>query len=252
MDKICCVFVCNGSFLPEFKKTAYELRLNGLWDGDIILIIGDDLDENLLKLDQFIIEQKIKLLKFKNIVFDQETKEILESIKTDGRNLTKKFQWHKLHVFNDFFKQWDYVFYLDCGMKIHSNIEPILKLRQKNSFIGQSDNYPDNGWDLSVQFDKTNKLFDRLNEKYQLNIDYPQTGLMLFDTNLITENLFEELLTIVKEYPITKTNEQAYVSLYFTNINKKWVNLKIGDEDKYYYHPFRLNKDKDYIITKYN
>ena len=252
MDKICCVFTCDKLFLGAFKKTANELIHNGKFNNDIVLIIGNDINEHEIKLDPFITENNINIFKICNIFFEQEINKQLESVKTDGRNLNKKFQWHKLHVFNIFFKKWDYVFYLDCGMKIHSDIKPILDLRQKNSFIAQSDNYPDNGWDLSIQFDKTNNLFNDLNKQYILNIDYPQTGLMLFDTGLITNGLFNELLEIVYKYPITKTNEQAYVSLYFTNINNKWVKLPIGDDNVYFYHPFRLNKDKDYIITKYD
>lgn len=252
MDKICCVFTCDKLFMDSFKKTANELINNGKFNNDIVLIIGDDINENEIKLDPFIVDNDINIFKISNIFFKQEINKQLESVKTDGRNLNKKFQWHKLHVFNTFFKKWDYIFYLDCGMKIYSDIKPILDLRQKNSFIAQSDNYPDNGWDLSTQFDKTNNLFNILNKKYNLKVDYPQTGLMLFDTSLITNELFNELLEIIYKYPITKTNEQAYVSLYFTNINKRWIKLPIGNNDVYFYHPFRLNKDKDYIITKYN
>lgn len=252
IDKICSVFVCNKLFLNSFKKSLNDLINNGLYNGDIVLIIGDDIDETEIKLESFIVENGVKVLKLKDITFSRETKYILESIKTDGRNIEKKFQWHKLHVFNIFFKQWDYVLYLDCGMKIHSDIKPILDLREKNKFIAQSDNYPDNGWNLSMQFDKNNNFFNTLNKNFNLSIDYPQTGLMLFDTNLITNDLFDDIIKIVNKYPITRTNEQSYVSLYFTNINKCWKKLPKDNGEKYYYHPFRLNSDKEYIITKYN
>lgn len=252
MDKICTVFTSNRLFLDVFKKSARELIDNGLFTGDVVLIIGDDLDENQLKLDSFFIDYKIKIVKFKNICFSEETNNILESIiVADGRNLNKKFQWHKLNIFNVYFKKWDYVLYLDCGMKIHQNITPILNLIGDNKLIAQSDNYPNNGWDLSIQFDITNPLYNQLSSKYNLHIDYPQTGLLLFDTKIITKTLFDDLLNLVNEFPITKTNEQAYVALYFTNIKKIWEQIPMGDEFQYFYHPFRLNNDKNYIITKY-
>ena len=128
---------------------------------------------------------------------------------------------------------------------------PILNLREKNKLIAQSDNYPDNGWTLKLQFDMTNPLSNDLASKYNLNIDYPQTGLMLFDTEIINERLFYDLLKLVDKFPITKTNEQAYVALYFTNVKKIWEQIPIGDETQYFYHPFKINKDKNYIITKY-
>jgi len=251
MDKICAVFIANNSFISEFKKSAQQLLNNGLFRGDIVLIIGDDLNEDVIISDSFFIDNKIEIVKFKNIEFSNNTRNSLESVKTDGRNITKKFQWHKLHIFNVFFKKWDYVFYLDCGMKIHQDVSPILNLRKENSIVAQSDNIPDNGWNLGVQFDKTNPLFQSLNENFNLGIDYFQSGLMLFDSNLITDTLFDEFIKLVDEYPITKTNEQSYIALYFTNIKKVWCATPLGDEEKYYYHPFRIGKDKNYIITKY-
>lgn len=252
MDKICCVFICNKPFLDVFKKTVTDLLYNGLFNNDIVLIIGDDINIDELKLDSFFIENKIEIVKFKNISFSNNTNSILESIKiSDNRNITKKFQWHKLHIFNTFFKKWDYILYLDCGMKIHQDIQPILNLRKVGKFIAQSDNFPNNGWDLSVQFDNTNPRYKLLENNFNLNIDYPQTGLMLFDTEIITETLFNEILNLVDKYPITKTNEQAFIALYFTNIKKIWEVIPIGDNEQYFYHAFRLYNDKNFIITKY-
>lgn len=252
-QNICCVFTCNNLYLDSFKKSAKELINNGGFSGDVVLMIGDDLEENDLKSDSFFVEYKIEIVKFKKICFSKETNNILESISVeDKRNLNKKFQWHKLNIFNVFFKRWDYVLYLDCGMKIHQNIIPILNLKEKNKLIAQSDNYPNNGWTLNVQFDTRNPFYIKLASKYDLNIDYPQTGLILFDTGIINEKLFYDLLKLVEEFPITRTNEQAYVALYFTNIKQIWQQMPIGDENQYFYHPCRINKDKNYIITKYN
>lgn len=252
-QNICCVFTCDNLYLDAFKKSVQELISNGGFTSDVILMIGEDLEENDLKLDPFFIDYNIKIIKFKKICFSNETKNMLESIIVeDKRNLNKKFQWHKLNIFNVFFKKWDYVLYLDCGMKIHQNITPILNLKEINRFIAHSDNYPDNGWNLNVQFDNRNPLYIKLASKYNLNIDYPQTGLMLFHTEIINETLFYDLLKLVDEFPITRTNEQAYVALYFTNIKKIWKKMPIGDENQYFYNALRINKDKNYIITKYN
>jgi hypothetical protein len=251
MDKICCVFVSNKPYLDKFKKTVIDLLYNGLYKNDIVLIIGDDFLEDELYNDFFFIQNKIKIVKFENIDFGEKTKTHLENIKTDGRNILKKFQWHKLHIFNEFFKKWDFILYLDCGMKIHSDINPVLDLRKKDKLIAHSDNFPNNGWDLSLQFESNNELFKRLEYKFNLRIDYPQTGLMLFDTSIISNNIFQNLLNLVHAYPISKTNEQAYIALYFTNILKIWERMPEGNEEKYYYHCFKLKKDKNYIITKY-
>jgi hypothetical protein len=252
MDKICCVYTCNSPYFNDFKISANQLLTNGKFGGDIVLIIGDDLETETINNDEFINSNNIIVKKFKNITFHIETNTKLESIKVDGRNINKKFQWHKLHVFDVFFKNWDYVFYLDCGMKIHGDIDKILKTRKEGCLVAQSDNYPNNGWDLAIQFDKTDPIFNTLNQKYSLNIDYPQTGIMLFDTKIISDNLINNLINLTCEFPITRTNEQAIIALYFTNIEKRWVLIPIGDEETYYYSSFRIHNDKNYIISRYN
>jgi hypothetical protein len=137
-------------------------------------------------------------------------------------------------------------------MKIHNSIDKILNTRKEGCFIAQSDNYPNNGWDLAIQFDKTDPLFDILNKKYSLNIDYPQTGIMLFDTSIISETLIKDLINLTCDFPITRTNEQGIIALYFTNIDKRWVRIAEGDEEIYYYSSFRIHNDKKYIISRYN
>jgi len=252
MDKICCVYTCNSAYLNDFKISVDQLLKNGKFNSDIVLIIGDDLELETIINDEFIKSKGIIVKKFKNITFPFEINNKLESIKVDGRNIHKKFQWHKIYVFDVFFKKWDYVFYLDCGMKIHNSIDKILNTRKEGCFIAQSDNYPNNGWDLAIQFDKTDPLFDILNKKYSLNIDYPQTGIMLFDTSIISETLIKDLINLTCDFPITRTNEQGIIALYFTNIDKRWVRIAEGDEEIYYYSSFRIHNDKKYIISRYN
>jgi hypothetical protein len=225
------------------------LITNGKFNGDVVLIIGDDLELDTIVKNDFIILNNIIVKKFKNISFPLEISTKMESLTEVNKN--KKFQWHKVHVFDVFFKNWDYVFYLDCGMRIHNDISKILNVRKKNFFIAQSDDYPGSGWDLSMQFVKTDPLFNILNQKYSLNIDYPQTTLMLFDTNIIDNNLINNLIDLTCEYPITRTNEQAIIALYFTNINKIWEVIPEGDEEIYYYSYNRIYNNKDYIITKW-
>ena len=41
----CVVFVCNGKYLNKFKNTLQSLRKNGQYNGEVLLIIGNDLKE---------------------------------------------------------------------------------------------------------------------------------------------------------------------------------------------------------------
>ena len=247
----CVVFVCNNSYFYKFINTCNELITNGKYTGDICLVIGNDLLNNdVLKCDM-IINNKIIIKHFPDIVFTTEWKDINNNIETDGRNLTKTFQWHKLHLFNTFFKQWEYIFFIDCGMSIFSDISPMLNEIQKNTLLAHSDAYPTYEWKLHVQFCKKNKeYFTKLSTTYDLDIDYFQTGIMLFDTEIITENTFTDLLNLAFEYPISRTNEQAIVALYFTTIKPLFKQIKTHNENTHFYDCLTRNINNKYIMLK--
>lgn len=248
---ICVVFVCNKAYFNKFINTCNQLINTGKYKGDICLIIGDDiLDDKILDCD-FIKNNNIIIKYFSNIFFPKKFLEINNNIHTDRRNLTKKFQWHKLHLFNTFFKKWDYIFYLDCGITIFSDISPILNEVTENTLLAHSDAYPTYKRKLHNQFDNINiEYFTKLNCKYNLNIDYFQTTIMLYDTKIIKENTYDDLINLMLEYPISKTNEQGILSLYFTNIKPLFKQIKTANETIYFYDYLSRNKNNEYIMLK--
>lgn len=252
-NNLCVVFVSNKDYFSKFINTCNQLITNGNYKGDICLIIGDDLlNDKLLNCD-FIIHNKIIIKYFKNIIFDDNFYKINHCIKNnDGRHITKKFQWHKLHLFNDFFKKWNYIFYIDCGMNILSDIKPIIDEATKNTLLAHSDAYPTYEWKLYDQFEKNIfEYFNKLNNKYNLNIDYFQTGILLYDTNIIEDNTFENLYNLALEFPISMTNEQGIIALYFTNIKPLFKQIKTNNGNNYYYDFFSRNNNFKYIMLKY-
>jgi hypothetical protein len=253
LKKYCVVFICNKKYFEKFVYTCQQLITNGKYNGDICLTIGDDLFQDNILECEFIKKNNIIIKYFSNMQFSNEFLEINNKVKHDGRNLTKKFQWHKLHLFNTFFKNWDYILYMDCGMNIYSDISPILNECRTNTLLAHSDAYPTYHDKLECQFDKTIvDYFIKLDNEYDLNIDYFQTALMLYDSKIIKENTYRNLLQLAFEYPISKTNEQGIISLYFTNIKPLYKQIKTHNETTHFYdYCFRNNYDK-YIITKLN
>ena len=249
MIHLCAVFVCNVSYFKKFINTCSQLITNGKYKGDICLVIGDDLKDNILLDCYFIKDNNIIIKHFPNIQFTEEFLRVNNTIYSDGRHLTKKFQWHKLHLFNTYFKKWNYVFYLDCGMNIFSDISPILNEVKENTLFAHSDAYPSYEWKLRNQFDVTNTLFVTLNNRYKLDIDYFQTGIMLYDTAIIEETTYDKLYDLSCMYPISNTNEQGIVALYFTNIKPLFQQIKTHNETTNFYdYTFRNNRK--YIIVK--
>lgn len=248
-NNLCIVFVCNKAYFNKFIQTCNQLITHGGYKGDICLVIGDDLRDDAA-LDR-IKNSKIIVKYFPDIIFTETFFKINNHISSDGRNITKKFQWHKLHLFNTFFKKWEYIFYLDCGMTIFSDVSPILKEAKENTLLAHSDAYPSYQWKLHTQFDKNNRIFPKLNHTFNLNIDYFQTGIMLYDTKIIEENTFNDLYELSLSYPISKTNEQGIMALYFTNIKPLFAQIRTHNENTYFYDALRRNNTNKYIMLKW-
>jgi hypothetical protein len=113
-----------------------------------------------------------------------------------------------------------------------------------NTLLAHSDAYPTYNWKLHNQFCKNNtKYFTKLNEKYNLNIDYFQTTILLYSTKIIENDTFDNLLNLLFEYPISITNNQGIIALYFTNIKPLFQQIKTNSGNNYYY---------DYLSEKFS
>jgi hypothetical protein len=245
------VFVCNKRYFDKFVRTCTQLITIGKYSGDICLVIGDDLKDDRL-LDHSLIKTRgIIVQHFPEIVFPEEFVRINNAIECDGRNRTKKFQWHKMHLFNTFFKRWNYIFYIDCGMSFFADISPILAEATPNTLLAHSDAYPTFEWKLHVQFDKKSELFTRLNAAYNLNGDYFQSTIMLYDTAIIEDTTFDDLMALANEFPISRTNEQGIMALYFTNVKPVWKPIRIKNDYTYFYDFASRDRSNKYIMLKY-
>lgn len=251
MDKYCVVFVCDKNYFDKFVNTCNQLITKGKYKGDICLVIGSDLQGDKVLECDFIRNNNIIIQYFPNIYFTKEFLEVNNKINCGGSNITKRFQWHKLNLFNVFFKKWNYILYLDCGINIFDDISPILEDATNNTLLAHSDSYPTYEWKLNNQFDKNiADYFSKLNNKYDLNIDYFQTTIMLYDTNIIESDTYDNLLNLSQEYPISRTNDQGIIALYFTNIKPLFKQIKIRNEYTHFYDYLRRSKQNKYIMIK--
>jgi len=250
-DKICIVLLCNAAFFGKMLYTLSGIRSNG-YQGDVCIIVGDDLKDHpalghlLLTLPGTFIKH------YNDLKFSQKFLESFYNMERAPHWKDKIFQYHKFHVFDMFFKNWDYVFYVDAGAHIFSNVQPLIDSRKPGKFLAHSDAYPTYEWNLHTQFDKNNEKFLELNEKFNLDLDYPQTTIMLFDTALINDQTVEKLIDLTEAWNFSITNDQGIIALYYTNIVNAWEQISLGDKDKWFYDfmPRDSKKDKPHIILK--
>jgi hypothetical protein len=248
MTCVAAAFVCNFRYLDKFFETCNSLIYIGEFIGDIVLVTGDDIDLEYLRNHCFIKKHpQIILHPCSDIVFDKESfATMLKTNEICDKLGYKMFQYHKYYLFTPFFKRWNYVFYIDCGAKIFDNIQPMIECATPNTLLAHSDAYPTYKWKLSCQF--RGELKERT---WDLERDYFQSTIMLFDTNIIEEDTFQELYNLTVKYPISGTNDQGILNLYFVCIKDKWKQIQIGNDATYFYDFNIRNTDKPYIMTKY-
>ncbi len=126
--------VSDFKFLRNnFDNLYYQLRTIGKYQGEILIITSKLTPTFFIRSIRK--KNNVKILRFKKINFDKKTEFELNNLNTLGgpnRNKTKKFQWHKLHLFDEYLKNWDYIFYLDINMNIHYDLNKILDINPKN------------------------------------------------------------------------------------------------------------------------
>lgn len=254
--KTCIVSYTNEKFLPKVQVMIDEIREVGKYSGDIVIIVGDDLKDRL-KYDG---DDKVIVKYFPEIDRSESIKRLKENPITEGWDnpeFNKTFLWHKLYAFHSYFKQWDKCFCMDGGMKIFKPLDKILDLKCDGTILAHYDGYPDNtNWKLKRQFDEKQfpKIFDELQSEFDLDIDYFQSTMFIYDTSLLKEDTFETLINLSKKYFTSKLLDQGIINLYFNN--KKyynvWKQIQIKDDETYYYdYTERENfKYDDYIMLK--
>lgn len=247
-DKICVVFVSDQKYLPKFYDTYKMLRTKGNYDGDVVLIITDkNLDKEIYRNRLFKNKEMSTNFYVKYLPKISVTEELKNNCLADWKCLG---YMQKYHVFDTFFSSWDYVFYIDCGMHIYSDISRILNLREKDTILAHSDCYCSPWAGIQAAFvDDGSAEYQELKNTYDLSRDYFQSTAMLFDTNLIEVETKENLKFLMSKYQMGKS-DQSYIALYFTQIEPKWKQIQLRDEQTWFYD-FSNRHPGPYIMCKY-
>jgi hypothetical protein len=227
-SSICVTFLSDAKYFDKFVETCTQLIQRGQYLAtrggsgsssdqrrDICLIIDDSLHELEIYNHPFLLENKIVVKYFPNIKFSDN----FHSIARHCDRYNKIIQYHKFYLFDQFFKKWDYIFYMDAGMQIKSPIQPILDVLKPDCFYAHSDSYHEYKWALERQFFNIGGYLEKLRQHMDLNIDYFQTTILIFDTRkYIRDNVVERLIDLTEEFPNSNTNEQGIMSIYFSKV----------------------------------
>jgi hypothetical protein len=258
-SNVCVVFICNESYYGRFQHSCNELLTNGKYNGDIALVVFDDLKS--IEQTPFIINNNIIVKRFSPFIFDSNFLLNQKLLERPSHWYAKLFQYNKFYLFDQYFKKWNYILYIDCGMRIMSDIAPILNERTAGTLLANRDGVdnetacwcipetPMKGLKIGDQFVKTAPHYHTLMERFDMKQNYFQTTCMLYDTTIIEDNTVAELYKMLLTYPISITNDQAIIALYFTQVKPAWMQLRRKNENTYFYDYVRC-VNKPYIMIK--
>jgi hypothetical protein len=258
MEKTTFVLVTDITYCSRAFITINDLRTIGEWNGDIVLITIDfNLDNNYNN----IIEKKFPCIDKTNLLnkigpngFDN----------SDKRELNKLNQWEKLHVFDDYFSNWDRVIFLDAGLRVLDNVKYILELDYKNKILAPIDGKQLTRTDNDTfmhQLDHTNSEIINLvkidfgdnifEERFMLNC------MWIYDTIILKICNKNQLIEAMNKYTICRTNEMGIMNLLFHFKYKLWERLPpIASNGKYLFEWCELNNNfhttwQNYCFLKY-
>jgi hypothetical protein len=255
------VLVTDQTYCNKAIVTINDLRTVGNWHGDIVIITIDFDLEEAYKSHQNLIEKKFPSI---------DKTHLLKEIGPDGfsnsdkREVNKLNQWEKLHVFDDYFLQWERVVFLDAGLRVLDDVKYVLELAYHNSILAPND--------ASPNF-RSNQIF-----KYQLSYDneekielikkdfgneifdsYHMLNCMwVYDTSILKICNKEELIHAMNKYTVCKTNEMGIMNLLFHFKYKLWKEFPSKSSNgKYLFEWCELNHNfyttwRDYCFIKYS
>ena len=255
------VLISNEPYINNAIKTINDIKTNGKWKDDIVLLVSESLYNNN-QLQHYAKNNNVILRNVPVRSFPKNMNLWKKQYNHPERSyiLQREFMYNKFLVFDVYFKKWDIVFYMDAGCIIYDSLERFKTSCEPNNCIyAHSDAYPyNNDWVLKRQFDI--EIFDDLNNKrdfindYEIyfNKDYFQGTMFIYDTKITDDNTVESLFKLNEKYPVAIRMDQGILNLYF-NCNKNlWNQIPIKDNKGFLYDFCKRpgNKDSDYCMIK--
>ena len=259
-DKTVFVLVTDKGYFNKAFITINDLKTIGNWQGDIVLITIDfDLQEDY-KVSQNIIEHKFPSID-KTILLNEIGPNGFSN--SDKREIYKLNQWEKLHVFDDYFLQWERVVFLDAGLRVLDDVKYLLELDYRNSILAPNDASPnfrsDQIFKHQLSFDDDSKIdLIRMDFGNEIFESYHMLNCMwVYDTSILKICNKTQLLDAMNKYTLCKTNEMGIMNLMFHFKYNLWKEFPLkASNNKYLFEWCELNHNfhttwRDYCFIKY-
>jgi hypothetical protein len=226
MDKTVFALVTDSAYFWKAIVTIDDLRRIGKWTGDLVVITIDfELNEEY-KNEQNITEVKFPIID-KSYLLNEIGQYGFKN--SDKRELFKLNQWEKLHIFDDYFLNWDRVVFLDAGLRVLDDVIYILELDYKNKMLAPIDGKqlnitPDAIFKHQLDHDNLDKI-NLIKNDFGENIleqHHMLNCMWVYDTNILKICNKEQLINAMNTYTVCRTNEMGIMNLLFHFKYKLW------------------------------
>jgi hypothetical protein len=221
--------ITDFNYYDKAKRTILDLRSKGNWSGKIVLITIDfNLNTNFKDFYN-ITEVKFPLIDKTVLLNKIGENGFIDT--TDKREINKLNQWEKIHVFDDYFKQWSRVVYLDSGLRVLDDVKYILELDYKNKILAPKDGklYEDQNFKCQISYYNT-ELINSLKEEFGEHIlqsNYMLNCMWIYDTDILKLCNKTQLIEAMNKYTFCKTNEMGVMNLLLHFKYRFWEMLPI-------------------------
>lgn len=222
-QRIALVTYTSASYLERAKLTIEGIRKTGQFYGDLVVMTDGqcEIDPRYIRRMNLIVKP------FPEV----DVSNLLAQIRMhpfqnwDGREYNKPKQWNKIYTFDPYFKQWDFVLFVDAGLRIFDSLEFFYPHFRPGKLVAMDDGHPDFTKKFSCQLELSNEpVVAELKKIFDLEANYFLNCLYLYDTSLITDTTVSDLIELMNRFPISKTNEMGIMNIYFHSV---WVPLNI-------------------------
>jgi len=213
------------NFIDQAKQLFSSVYFNAGWQGDYLLLTHDLSAEDTIWFETRGI-----------IVYDQP----LVSTLPVGDKKYSPIILSKFYFFQEYFKKWQKIIFLDADILVYASLDNLLKLTGFNA----PEAIP---LRLRDEFISDKKRLSDLKKSYNLNSRAFSTGVFVFDTDLIQPDTFSDIISIYNKYEqIYQYGEESILNLFFY---KNWKMLPMTyNSVPWYLHNF-CGLDKDKILA---
>jgi len=200
MKKDLLVTLADKNYMTQAKQLFSGVYHNAGWAGDYMLLSHEIPDEGLMWF-----RDKGILIKRCRPLFDRKFKGL-------------PIVWDKFYLFTPEFRKWKNIIFLDADVIVRASMEGLTKVK---GFAARNADKLENQFIKPILPaggpGKTNAgSFNGLKNKYDLKVPAFNAGVMAFDSDIIKEGTFPELIRLSHLYgAICRQAELSILNLFF-------------------------------------